>query len=564
MQITNNSNFIHKADFSLNPEKEIFNNSTNSPSSLAKQSLSEAKNTDKNFVEKIDDKILGYISNLAYGDSSESGQKKVKEFLADAKDVGNILSLLANKDVQKSEFGIKILQKVIEKSTLDFSGTYDAPETINSKVVIGLKATENGEAGFLLEDESVVSQSEVLQANNAKLLLQSAKVLTSDLSEREKGVYLASIGVDALKSNELLSSSVGEGLSSITQVLVTAENWSDLSEKDRALAVTQNGINIANSLDDLGYSKIGASQAGKLLSGVGAAYGIYTGVEQSVEVFDSLGNMTRSDAKEYGAKGLGAAGASIGAGVSVASAMATGATIGSTVPVVGTIVGAAVGAAVGFVAGAFGGSKKSKERMQRDAYRDVFVSVGLTQLNERKMDMITLADGNEYHIGEESFIEKQIYNPALADPKLIKDRAGENNRLIAYEVDYTSDLDYMSSLAADALSNFILIGAEKRVGDMTAYLTNAAVSNAESREFNLENWKTSLSNMRAFYERVGITDPNQGMQAIQALYEQGQIDTFKANQFVQGLQMIFSDDESSFELAKTLIAHRWPDAEQEY
>lgn len=554
LMIAINPNSKIQKNYYLNQDNTDFLKSLNIVEAESSLNLKNNNNTynKKSIIKTIDSKIIEYINNYLNKSAKSNISKSLFE---NEKDISTTLSIISNPKFGNSVIGQYIAKNILQYASLNVSGSPDAPDSINSKNVVSSIPTKDGKAGFLLEDGEIISQSKVTNAYNAQSVLSAVLILNSSKSDKEKALSLSTLGVDVATNNDLIDFNTGSNLAAGLEILNTANNWQGLDTKGRVVGSVQGVGNILNITDDIGISNIGGTLGAKAIPGIGAVAGIYTGVDQAIDVFENIGDLRKSDAKKFGAIGLGSAGASIGAGISVASAIATGATIGSAIPVAGTLIGAAVGAVIGFASGFFG-SSKSKERMERDAFRDAFEKVGLTKLNERKMDMLELADGTMYHIGEEGFLEKQIYNPQRADIQLLKDRAKVNNKLLAYEVDYTNDLDYMTSLSADALSNFILQTNNERVKDMTAHLTNGATSNTNSREFNIENWSKSIENMRSMYKKVGINDFEQGIHLTTQLLDNNVINIDKANQFLQGLQMIFLDNDNSFKLASKLNVTR--------
>jgi hypothetical protein len=332
----------------------------------------------------------------------------------DFKNVAGALSVFFNSQASsrdKIQAGAAALAGL---ATTSFTGSLDGPQTIGGIPVIGSAITEDGSAGFMLENGTVVPRSDILATQNVNSALQAISILTSKADTKDKVLALTQIGVQAGIANELISNVNAGRIGSALGLINTVSNWDKMNNGQRVAATLQTADTVLSALNGSVASNTAASSAattssagvsslGAAASGAAAVAGIVMGVDQAADVIDAIGDMPRSEAVKAGAIGLGSAGAAIGAGVAavgVATGVAAGTTIGTAAfPVVGTLIGAVAGAAIGAVFGLCASGKKPGQ-MMRDKWRDAMEQGGFAQ----KMDgshHVQLADGTLYNIGKD-------------------------------------------------------------------------------------------------------------------------------------------------------------------
>lgn len=312
--------------------------------------------------------------------------------------IASTITALTQPGLSNSDRGLAIAQTLSELGTMNFTGSVDMPSIIEGRAVIGSTSLEDGSAGFLLEDGSVVPRSDLVNTSNIQSALQAVALLTSDAETEDKITGLISLGLNVGRANELISNVNAGRIGAVLDVVGLATNWDEMDDIQRFSAATQTTGSVLNAL-----GAASSTQLGNAIPGVGAVTGLVTGVMQAKDVLDVLGDLSRKEGVKVGAIGLGSAGAAIGAGIATASAIASGATLGATlgsaVPIVGTIIGGVVGAGIGALVGMFG-SSKSPGQMMRDQWRDSMETQGFAH-KIGKSHHVTLANGTEYNIGKD-------------------------------------------------------------------------------------------------------------------------------------------------------------------
>lgn len=336
------------------------------------------------------------------------------------------------------------------------------------------------------------------------------------------------------------------------------ENWNEMDAAQRSVGIVQTmnaGMQAYSAGSSLfaggtaaasggaagaagasGAAATGSAAAGGTAATLGAAAGIAGGIAGAYMIIDNWGTG-------------GATGRTIGA----SGGAAMGAAIGTYVfPGVGTAVGAAVGAIVGLAIGSIN-TGKSSEQAKRDAYRDHYEKNGVFEKNEKGSHQMQLADGSFYDVGVDGSkgramnadgTPKKVLNPdRIADRD--KGKFVDGDGLRPYDVDYTSDLDFHTSIATKGLNIFMSGGSNfesAEAGQMNGYMTNAAVSNIEGREFNEANFGAAMKNVRGFYEKLGIDSIEKGTDFLQALKNKKKISQADMNSALLGLDYAFNDN----------------------
>lgn len=276
-------------------------------------------------------------------------------------------------------------------------------------------------------------------------------------------------------------------------------------------------------------------------------------VDEAIEFSDRIGEMDDYTATEKGFK------------VGFNGASAVGAD-----PVTAGIVGA-VTANIGFVLNAtgIGGSGKSKQQKLKDQYKNGLEEVGIIQsygqLKKQMPDinvvggpnvgsstrLIKLADGSYFNFEETEHgafksdgSKKEVYAWDMVDEETKKAAFGNKREVNANLVDFTNSLDFWTSRGGDALAT-ITFGkntTDEGVLYTASTFTNAATSNTKDREWNEENFKTSMGNMRQFYRESGIENFAEAKAKSQQMLEAGLIDDATYGRHLEGYQLVFNEN----------------------
>lgn len=231
---------------------------------------------------------------------------------------------------------------------------------------------------------------------------------------------------------------------------------------------------------------------------------------------------------------------------SVAGMTATGAMIGSAVPGVGTAIGAAVGLVAGGVMYSMQGAKSEKQ-LARDSVRKYTQKIGLS---DDKFN-VTLADGSTSNIE----IDGNGGLHQFKNPNMIPE-GGENRDLKSYDVDYTNDLDFTANLGTNALVRLMSGGKGDHIDAIGGQLANAAISNIGfGQEMTDENFGKMQANLRAFYNKSGITSKADGYALANQAFAEERITEMDLIALHQGMNITFDDD--GLATARTLMDGRW-------
>lgn len=488
------------------------------------------------WVRRTDSNLLTYFKNNAEKAELSTSPKITNIDIKDLVAVQDSIRLLSNKNTTNQEKASAVTNLFSKLSTYDYAGTVNKPEQIQGVNVVGSASTEAGKPAYLLANGKLVEKDSLKTAQNFNIALNTIKILQGDskfsdkligltgnavalanandfLSDENAGYVNTALGAVSMISNwgdmsneqrvesvtefapqliqsfqdaGVISSRTGGYLGAVANVAGAAINWENMDDKQRMNAALQSGAVVINALDDAGYTALG-STAGSIAGGAAGVAGIVTGVSDAVDVFSALSDMPRSEGREYGAIGVGSAGAAIGAGIGgvmAASAAATGAYAGAqagtmVMPVIGTVIGAVVGAAAGYLAGSFGSSKTS-DQMMRDQWRNYMEKGGFAN-KINGSHHVMLADGSAYNIGFDGKHKLQNLDGTQRN---------------------TFDVDWGNQLAAQAIPEahiFALatgLDPSMEKGALwhrgVAQSLNAATSNAQSQEDVSNNFRSML------------------------------------------------------------------------
>lgn len=190
---------------------------------------------------------------------------------------------------------------------------------------------------------------------------------------------------------------------------------------------------------------------------------------------------------------------------------------------------------------------KHADQVSRDAVRNAYKNTGLTD----NAWNVTLADGSLANIGidgrgdQHSFTNKDF---VTGEHKNIKN-------LHSYDVDYTNDLDYASSMAGVTLSQLLTGGKATNITQMGGQLGNAAIKNiGYGKEMSRDNFSKMAANQRAFFAQSGIKSKEDAYQLINQGYAEGRWTAADQVSMQQSVNLIF--DGNGFDTAQKLMAGR--------
>jgi hypothetical protein len=391
-----------------------------------------------------------------------------------------------------------------------------------------------------------------------------AKVI-QDVDRLSEGIGAGSIIGDST------SKTLGQGAGVVggtMGIAATVKNWDEMNAGQKALGAGNSvltGKSIYNTIQNQLAGEGAKAGATSAASGTGqsagtSAGGIMAGVGTAVAVGGAI-YAGHNIIKNWGERNT-AAGA--------ANGMALGASVGSLVPGIGTLAGAAIGAALGAAVGQIKAGKH-EDNIIRDSIRKGLTDVGFLEYGgkgDKQNFYLTLANGSKYDISGEhqegEYLKDangNVIKDTLKEGRTWYDKSkvqgdpGASDKLRPFNVDYTCDLDYMTSLSGMGLSKLMGLPNDKSQAEhLGGYFTNAATSNAASRDFTPENFTNSMANMRPFYEKAGFTSEDQVNKQAETLFNSGKIDQGAFDQIRQGASMVFTNN---YELASNLNKTRW-------
>ena len=230
---------------------------------------------------------------------------------------------------------------------------------------------------------------------------------------------------------------------------------------------------------------------------------------------------------------------------------------------------AAISAAVAFAVGYGVGmvsTGHSKEQAKRTAYEKALIDASVFDNNNGSYVMqladgrfYTLLDGSGKRATDIDGNKKTVYDESkIVDRNrdFVNRRDEEGNiraYLQPYDIDYTSNLDFTSSIMGKGLLSLALGSNYKGSGEMDqmlGYIVNGVTSNT-GRDWTRENFNNAVANLRAAYARTGISTKRDGVQALVDAYFSGAITESDYKQSLMGLNFIY--DENGFDQANQLM-----------
>lgn len=354
------------------------------------------------------------------------------------------------------------------------------------------------------------------------------------------------------------------------------------------------GGGAAGAASASGFFGNGVNTASELTAGLGddvlnninpENFGLEGGAISGGNITQSLGNAAAVAAFAYSMYDLatnsetygpqkGRPRAAVGTGVKYSSTTAASiaaynvaASLASMAPVsMGTsLIASAVAFAVGYGVGMVS-TGHSKEQAKRTAYEKALIDASVFDNNNGSYVMqladgrfYTLLDGSGNRATDIDGNKKTVYDESkIVDRNrdFINRRDEEGNiraYLNPYDIDYTSNLDFTSSIMGKGLLSLALGSNYKGSGEMDqmlGYIVNGATSNT-GRDWNIDNFNGVVANLKAAYSRTGITNKRDGVQALVDAYFSGAITESDYRQSLMGLNFIY--DENGFDQANQLM-----------
>jgi len=228
-----------------------------------------------------------------------------------------------------------------------------------------------------------------------------------------------------------------------------------------------------------------------------------------------------------------------------AGTMGAGTAAAGAAGVVGGLVSPMGLNAAPFVGSVFGGSGKHKDQKARDSIRDLYKNTGLVNDNYQ----VSLADGSQFDLGLDGDSGRRTW--AAPDRRM----QGAPDELNAYDIDYTSDLDFFSGMGGITLSRLLTGSKATNVDQMGGQLGNAAISNIGfGAPMTQENFNKMTANQRAMYAQSGINSKEEALALTNEAFSAGRIKENDIVSMQQSINMVYDDD---YALANKLNSGRW-------
>lgn len=207
--------------------------------------------------------------------------------------------------------------------------------------------------------------------------------------------------------------------------------------------------------------------------------------------------------------------------------------------------------AAGIIAGSVLGNSiktgKSVEQKARDGGRSLLRKVGVA---DDKYE-VKLADGAKFNIG----LDAGGGHHSITDRSKLSPNQKGLQKLRAYDIDYTNDLDYASGMTGISLMRLLSGGKATNVDQIGGQVGNAALGNiGYGKEMTRENFEKMAANQRGFYSQSGITNKNDAYALANQAYAEGRIDETDLVSMHQSFNMIY--DNNGYDTAKRLMVGR--------
>lgn len=337
-------------------------------------------------------------------------------------------------------------------------------------------------------------------------------------------------------------------------IYTTAKNWKDMSALAKIGGGAQTASSVIRTAQQLGYVSKGASAASAGASGASA--GAKAGTSAASMSTGTLGKIAKGAGQVAGAVALytGTKGIIDNWGNDSAAGRKQGAMAGLSAGVgaMALIPGAGWIAAGAFVAlGVLSGTVKTgkhKDQKKRDGIRD-YLKNDIKLLDDKYG--IALPDGTIADIGADG----KTGQHAWTDKSRIGNNPYAREMMASYDVDYTNDLDYASSIPGISLARILSGGSDQAINQLGGQLSNGALGSIGfNKDFTEENFNVVMQNQRSMYAKAGIKDRAELEELIGIMEKDGRLSSAEATAAMQGANMLYGD--KAYEEAKKLMEGR--------
>lgn len=299
-----------------------------------------------------------------------------------------------------------------------------------------------------------------------------------------------------------------------------SQNYGDMSDEERAIAVTQTAGGIGTAANAFGAGIPGAAT----ITGIG---GVAGGAYQTYKAFGTGG----AKGRQQGALG----------GASMASGLIA---LGATNPyLLAGVVALSITA---------GSVKKGKHthQVERDMARTRLKENGLIG-NDYTLQ---LPDGTSVDVG----VDGNIMPRGRKDPSK-KAKTDTKEELAPFDIDYTSDMDYFSGLAGVGLTAALMGDMSRGTKQVGGQIGNAALGKLGfGADLTPDNFDQVMQNHRALYAKAGINSKTDAYQTANTLYAEGKINDSELVALYSSYDLVFDND---FMKANSLAAGRFKGVE---
>lgn len=339
-------------------------------------------------------------------------------------------------------------------------------------------------------------------------------------------------------------------------IYTTAKNWKDMSALAKIGGGAQTAASVIRTAQSLGYVSKGVSAAGS--AGAGASAGAKAGTSvgastlttgTAAKIAAGAGQVAGAVALYTGTKGIvdnWGSGSAEGRKQGAMAGLSAGLGAMAVVPGAGLIAAGAF-VALGVLSGTVK-SGKHKDQNKRDGIRD-YLKNDIKLLDDKYG--IALPDGTIADIGADG----KTGQHAWTDKSRIGNNPYAREMMASYDVDYTNDLDYASSIPGISLARIVSGGSDTAINQLGGQLSNGALGSIGfNKDFTEENFNVVMQNQRSMYAKAGIKDRAELEQLIDVMQKDGRLSSAEATAAMQGANMLYGD--KSYEEAKKLMEGR--------
>lgn len=405
---------------------------------------------------------------------------------------------------------------------------YSTGEDLGSKPIINATPTTPGlnvgqALGLFQEGYNVYSMVNHWNDMNTINKIASATNNVNAIAQTARGFGLLGQGVTGSAVSTSASQLAAAGYSAAPQFgvgAISGAGGSAIPAGYVSAGTLGNGTQVAIPAANANTAALGTSTLQAVAGGAAIAAGAYT-------VY-----------KGWGAGGKqGALTGAVG-GLSISAGLYT---LGATNPyLLGGVVAASL---IGNVVK----TGKSEDQMGRDAVRSLYQKTGLA---DDKYN-VTLANGQSVDIGIDGHGGKH----QITNRDLLTDSHKDIKDLNSWDVDYTNDLDYASSMGGITLSRLLGGGTAKNIDQVGGQLGNAALGNiGYGQAMTKENFEKMAANQRSFFSQSGLNSKEDAVQLINIAEAEGRLSANDAITSRQAVNMFF--DKDGYQLAQKLLGGR--------